>query len=208
MEDDRIEANNDAKPSDLSGVKAFFGALIAGIVVFSIFSSCSDKKSASSSPPVDAPTVKTDSVSNDTSYLSRNLVSPANAQVAKELTPADYKKDYIKSCQKVGSRRDPIYLKEFLKSPDKFKGNRISILGKIMFIEEDSGRTVIQMYVNSNFDTVVVRISESVKVYDGDVIQVYGEGDGTFEGVNRMGASMSWPLIAANYISLKRHAEE
>lgn len=156
-----------------------------------------------------------------TQYSGNGATSAAPAEKPALLQDPDYlkalkrseqhvesKKEYIASTQKVGGRKDPIYLKEFLKSPEKFTGTRLAVLGKIMHIEEQNGHTGLQMYVDRNLDSVIVKIDQSVKVYEGDVIQVYGEGAGTLEGENRMGASMTWPLIQAKYIVLKRHAED
>lgn len=44
----------------------------------------------------------------------------------------------------------------------------------------------------------------TMKIYDGDIIWVWGEGDGTLEGKNRMGVDMSWPRILAKYIKKVR----
>lgn len=69
-----------------------------------------------------------------------------------------------------------------------------------MAIEESDNQTVIQLQITEKLDTIIAHYPGSVKVYDGDWVTVYGEGKGTFEGANRMGASMSWPIIAAKYV--------
>jgi hypothetical protein len=118
------------------------------------------------------------------------------------------KKEYIASTTKIGGKKAPIYYKEFFKNPSKFEGQRVNLPGKIMVIEETSGKTAIQMQVTGNFDSVIVHYDGTVPVYEGDWIMVYGEGSGVQEGFNRMGAAMTWPVINAKYIIKRASAEE
>lgn len=152
--------------------------IICGILWFALLFGCGDSpKKAENNTPPPPPPVKIES-----------------------------EKDYIASTQKVGSSKDPVYIKEFLKNPDKFKGTRMNIVGKIMNIEEGKEGTAIQMYVNNQYDTVIVFYPRTVKVYDRDIVRVYGEGAGSIEGKNRMGAMMRWPVVAAKYV--KKVAED
>ncbi|MCM0081818.1 hypothetical protein L4X63_09475 [Geomonas sp. Red32] len=118
------------------------------------------------------------------------------------------KKEYIASTQKVGGKKDAIYLKEFLKNPGKFHGTRIGVLGKILQIEESGGHTGIQMYVDNRLDSVLVQYPGSIKAYEGDVVMVYGEGAGTMDGQNRMGASITLPIIEAKYITIRQRGDD
>ena len=152
--------------------------IICGILWFALLFGCGDsQKKAETNTPPPPPPVKIES-----------------------------EKDYIASTQKIGSSKDPVYIKEFLKNPDKFKGVRMNIVGKIMNIEESKEGTAIQMYVNNQYDTVLVFYPRTVKVYDRDIVRVYGEGAGSIEGKNRMGAMMRWPVVAAKYV--KKVAED
>lgn len=112
--------------------------------------------------------------------------------------------DYIASTKKIGIKKDPLYYKEFLKNPDKYKGVRVNILGKIFDIEESKVEnklmTAIQMYINNNYDSVIVYYQGSVNVYKDDIVTVYGQIYGTIEGKNRMGVDMRWPVIVARHI--------
>lgn len=122
-------------------------------------------------------------------------------RVASQTAPKpESKKEYISSTQRIGRQGSAIYYKEFLKNPNKFMGERVNIRGQIMNIEEADNQTVIQLQITENFDTIIAHYPGSVNVYDGDWVTVYGEGKGTYEGANRMGASMSWPIIAAKYV--------
>lgn len=174
--------------------------MAASIALSAVLYGC-DSKPVSNNAPVAAAANEPSkpALLNDPDYLK--ALKKAEQHV-------ESKKEYIKSCQRVGSRKNAIYLKEFLKSPGKFTGTRVAIRGKILQIDEEGGSTGIQMYVNGNLDSVIVHYPESVKVYEGDIIQVYGEGAGTMDGVNRMGASMTWPVVQAKYVALERHADE
>lgn len=189
MEDDRIEANNGPVNNEPSKIVVFGGGFIAIIVLLAIVGLFLPDKN-----------------NNKSSQLTSNSSSYNYPQIEKP-TPTESKEDYIKSSAKIGGKKSAIYQKDFLKSPSKYNGSRINIVGKIMHIEEVDGNTGIQMYINDNWDSVIVRYPDSVKVYDGDVIQVFGEAAGSLEGQNRMSAVMEWPLIKAKYIKKIRSSD-
>jgi hypothetical protein len=117
---------------------------------------------------------------------------------------------YKRSSQRIvfSESESGVYHKDFLKSPNKYKGLKLSFNAKIMFIEEENGQTIIQAYINRNYDTVLIFYPRSAPVYEGDIVQVLGVGAGTFEGTNRMGVPMSWPLINAKFVKKVRSGEQ
>lgn len=120
------------------------------------------------------------------------------------------KKEYKSSCKSVVRIDDGknIYIKDFLKNPARFAGQRLNLQAKIMSIEESGDRTFMQVYVSQNyFDSAIVLFDGTMKIYEGDIIRVYGEAGGTYEGQNRMGAAMSWPVVHAKYITKERSGE-
>jgi hypothetical protein len=192
-ENDRVKENDDN--IDTGMVVGIVVGVIAFVAIWLIFFSGNSNNSTIQPQPQPQSQVRIQSQS-----------SIADNPIIK--TPQESKEEYISSTKKVGNRKDAIYRKEFLKNPDKFTGTRINIIGKIMSIEEKDGTTAIQMYVDDNFNTVIVGYPGSVKAYENDIVAVYGEGAGSIDGSNRMGASMSWPAIKAKYVTVKRHAEE
>jgi len=116
--------------------------------------------------------------------------------VEKKETPEEFKN----STKRVGDKGSEIFHKELLKNPEKYKGERINFSAKIMKIEEESGTSYIQAFLNRDYDVIIIIFPESVAVYDGDIIKVHGIAAGKFESENAMGAQMSWPLVFASYV--------
>lgn len=131
-----------------------------------------------------------------------NTPSPAAATSAprRQPDPIETKEQYLASTQQIGGEDSPIYRKEFLKNPDKFLGKRVNVVGKILEIEEENGKTVMQIYITRDYDTVIVRHPGSIPFYKEDLIIVYGEGEGSVTGMNRFGAEMKWPVLLAKYV--------
>lgn len=141
--------------------------------------------------------------------VSQPVTPPTTASSASPpATPVkpETEKEYKKSCILVSGTDDGknIYYKDFLKNPKKYTDTRLNIQAKIMSIEESDNQTAIQVYLTRNFDTGIVYFDGIMKIYEGDIIRIYGEGAGVFEGQNRMGASMSVPFIKAKYIKKER----
>jgi len=114
--------------------------------------------------------------------------------------PAETKEQFIASTKLIGLKDSPVYWKEFLKNPDKFSGQRLKIRAKILEIEESQGQTVIQAYISNDYDMIIILHPDSIPFYKDDQIWVYGIGGGSFEAQNRMGATMSWPIIYSKYV--------
>ena len=110
------------------------------------------------------------------------------------------KDQFIKSTKLIGSEDSPVYWKEFLKNPDKFSGQRLKVRAQIFEIGEDKGQTIIQAYISNDYDIVVFLHPGSIPFYKDDQIWVYGIGGGSFEAQNRMGVTMSWPVIYSKYV--------
>lgn len=128
--------------------------------------------------------------------------SEVNRPAPQPRAPVETESQFMESTRSIQGKQDGngIFIKEYLKNPKKFAGIRLNVVGKIMEIEESGGRTGLQMYVNRNYDTVIVQYPGSVAFYKDDLIRVYGIGAGVFEGQNRFGATITVPLIEAKYI--------
>ncbi len=142
-------------------------------------------------------------IPNYEAYQRRDEGGENKTQVTVAKIPVVTEAEYIASAKQViriDDSKKGIYYKEFLKNPNKFTGVRLNILGKIMTIEESGGKTFIQMYISNDFDSIVVYYNGNTSFYKDDMIRVYGDGAGTIDGRNRMGASMTWPVIQAKYL--------
>lgn len=134
------------------------------------------------------------------------LSKEAMDRVAAKTTPT--LDDYKKTGRFIGSeKRDSIYVKAFVKSPDRFRGERVIARVKVMDIHERDGQTVMNAYLTPNLEVAVITYTGSTDVYNGDIITVYGDAIGTIDGTNGLGAHMSWPGIEAKYIKMFRRAE-
>jgi hypothetical protein len=183
---------------------AIFGVVFLLCLYLGFAPSMVNPSKPSSKPLPDAKTVALSGEQTDRvlKSISDNdiRIKVDSAPTAEPIKPADIKKEYIASTKKIGGKKAPIYYKEFLKSPQKFEGIRVKLLGKIMNIEEVDGKTSMQLQVTNEYDSIIVHYPSTVKAYKGDYIMVYGEGRGVQEGVNRMGASMTWPVVQARYV--------
>lgn len=71
-------------------------------------------------------------------------------------TPGESKEAYIASCDEIGGRDAPIFYKDFLKNPNKFKDARVKVTGWIAQIYEDNGQTELQISIDDDGDLVIV----------------------------------------------------
>ena len=132
--------------------------------------------------------------------MAEAMSGSATPSSTQESSPVISKKEYMKSAKFIGLKKDPIYIKDFMKNPDKYKDQRVKINVKIMSIKEQDGNTLMNVYLTPDYEVGLVLYKGSVDVYDDDVIAVYGDVIGTVEGKNGMGADMAWPAILARYI--------
>lgn len=104
-----------------------------------------------------------------------------------------------------------IDIRDLVKGPARYEGQQLRLAGQVFNIREEvegflDRRTVtyIQMWVQIpgggalDREAVMVRFENTLEgVFADDFIIVYGEGNGSFEGTNAMGASISQPLVEA-----------
>lgn len=181
----------------LSGKQTFLYltvGIVAVIIIANVHSLFSETPRQISNPNPSLPLPATSVSSSSSSTSSSGIFSP-NYKPETE-------KEFKASCKKVVQQDDGknIYYKELLKNPRKFTGDRIQLPVKIMKIEESNGRTWIQGYISNSYDTAVIDFKGTMKIYEGDIVRVYGFGMGTFEGKNMMGATITVPAIEAQYI--------
>jgi hypothetical protein len=103
--------------------------------------------------------------------------------------------DFKKSAKTISGRDSDIFSKDFIKRPNKYTGEQITFVGKIAKIEENENQTSIQVFINREYDLVIVYHKGSIDFYDGDIIRVYGVARGVLDGLNNFGVPMQWPLI-------------
>lgn len=186
MIDNRFEENNEsvAKPTG-TATKVLTGILIGFIVCLLLAFIIGERPTSKPEPSSVAPLV---------------AVKPA--------PPPESKEDYIASTRKIGLKGSSIFIKDFIKSPDKYKDERVRIRVKVTDITEKNDQTLMNVALTTNYDPGIVLYQGSLKVYNGDIVEVYGEVYGSHEGQNRMGATMSWPTIVGKYVKKLRSGDD
>ena len=116
---------------------------------------------------------------------------------AKESSAKETKKEYIDEAQ----------IGDVFSSPDKFKGKYVKMSGKIFVEPEVDGSSVaLQVYHNpensSNNFIVYYDNTDGMELTSDSYIMVDGKINGTFEGENAFGGSISAPLIEADSIEV------
>lgn len=142
---------------------------------------------------------------NNPSGQATAAIQPTQAKQSPIIKPKETKQQYLASTRKIGNDKSPIFWKEFLKNPSKFKDQRVNVVGEIFQIEESAEGTILQVYISRNFDSVIAVYQGSIPFYKDDKVIIYGEGAGKVEGQNAMGVAMEWPVITARYI--EKHGE-
>lgn len=101
--------------------------------------------------------------------------------------------NYEEALRMIESAQMEIYLgqcavyqyKELKKNADNFKGQKAQFYGKITHIQEVNNRTLIVLSTKDNgyniwSDDVVITYDRRISVYEGDIINVYGEITGRY----------------------------
>src|SRR6266508_1773497 len=107
---------------------------------------------------------------------------------------------------------EEVDIRDLAKGPNRYKGKKIRLRGIVFNITEDTHLfggtyTFMQIWVQvpggSEFDreAVAVNFDGTLEgVYDDSEVIVYGTGNGTMNGTNAMGASISQPMIEADTV--------
>lgn len=95
-------------------------------------------------------------------------------------------------------------VRELVKAPDRYQGQRVRLTGEVFRIEESGGQTVLQMWVSYpgaarlDREAVLVRFDGILPgVYENSAVIVYGVGAGVAEGTNAFGATVRQPIVEA-----------
>ncbi len=119
------------------------------------------------------------------------------AEIAPQLAVA--RKDvYKKQCQNIPYN-------QLEKDADKLVGTKVHYYGEIFTIEEDSGMTVMQVYVTNNgwdiwTDQVIVVFPDAVDVYKDDKVHIWGEVSGSQSYESQAGWNITAPKVMAKYV--------
>lgn len=85
--------------------------------------------------------------------------------------------------------------------PGNFQDKKIAVAGTVFTIQADGDFTFLQIWANGgDIPVVVVYRGDSTGVYEGTWVTVYGTGNGTFEGTNAYGGTISQPVIIADIL--------
>lgn len=123
----------------------------------------------------------------------------SNGTVSEEDQEAYAKKAYIDSC------KTPKY-KDIERYPDKNKGTRIKVSGKVIQVAEGWFGSVILRVNDSNGDTWYVNYEHKEgegRILENDRVVIYGECQGVETYTSLLGGSITIPAIEAKYIERK-----
>jgi hypothetical protein len=122
--------------------------------------------------------------------------SPSKLSPGIILSPEEYK----------ASCRTDLAFKELDKNPDKYKGIKVTYRGQIVQIMERGQTTSIRMNITREIygwgDTIYVTYEGTTPALEDDIIQVWGEvqGSNTYESI--AGWKITLPLVKAKYVEL------
>ena len=88
--------------------------------------------------------------------------------------------------------------------PDNFVGKYVKLTGKIFSIEEDGDDVFFQMWhdpINGKQNTIIMTTAEIFgDLKEDDYVELTGYVDGTYEGENMMGGTITAPQIVAEEV--------
>lgn len=86
--------------------------------------------------------------------------------------------------------------------PGTFEGKKIVVSGSVFNIQVEGDFTFMQIWVDGgNYDAVMIGYQgNSIGIYEGTYITVYGTGRGTLDGTNAYGGKITQPLIKADIV--------
>ncbi|MDZ4718352.1 MAG: hypothetical protein SH847_07745 [Roseiflexaceae bacterium] len=104
-------------------------------------------------------------------------------------------------------------IRDLVKRPQRYKGQKFQVTGKVFTIREQvddglfgTGETITQIQIwvttpDGSKEAVVVLFNGTLeKVFEESTIIVYGVGEGTYEGVNGFGATITQPKVKAAFV--------
>jgi hypothetical protein len=99
-------------------------------------------------------------------------------------------------------------IRDLIKNPEKYMGQRVHYKGEVFRISEDADGTMMQVWIDtpgniSEREAVVVfyRIESTSGIYEKTPIEFWGVSTGAYEGKNAFGATIRQPLIEAIYLA-------
>ena len=106
------------------------------------------------------------------------------------------------SAEEIREEYQWIDARDLLIRPDSFTGDKIAIAGSVFNIQGDGNLTILQIWVDGgNYDAVLIAYEgDSIGIYEGTWVTVYGVGAGTFTITNAYGAEIDQPLVRADII--------
>lgn len=92
--------------------------------------------------------------------------------------------------------------RDLLIRPDSFEGQKLAVSGSVFNIQASGDYTYLQIYINGgNYDAVMIHYwGDSIGIYEGTWVTVYGIGDGVDSGTNAFGGTIYQPSILADII--------
>lgn len=114
-------------------------------------------------------------------------------------------KENKESSSKVESYSTDITYEQLARTPDDYKGKKVSMTGKVVQVMENSDITQLRVAINGNYDDIVLlEINKSdldkSRILDDDLITFYGTSADVYTYKATLGQEITVPAIVANKI--------
>lgn len=124
--------------------------------------------------------------------------------VATTKSAASIKEDYMAKCKKYS-------FKDIARNPEQYKGEYAKLEGQVIQVMEENGFYSLRVNITKGeydiwSDTIMVAYqgsSTSNRILEDDIITMYGKLDGMYTYTSTMGASITVPLLRAEYVDIK-----
>lgn len=124
---------------------------------------------------------------------------------SEEAKPAPKPQDKKEESSNVESYSTDITYEQLARTPDDYKGKKVSMTGKVVQVMENSDITQLRVAINGNYDDIVLlEINKSdldkSRILDDDLITFYGTSADVYTYKATLGQEITVPAIVANKI--------
>lgn len=114
------------------------------------------------------------------------------------------KEEYVANCKTYA-------FKDIARNPEQYKGEYAKLEGQVIQVMEENGFYSLRVNITKGeydiwSDTIMVAYqgsSTSNRILEDDIITMYGKLDGMYTYTSTMGASITVPLLRAEYVDIK-----
>ena len=134
-----------------------------------------------------------------------NSLNDDESSSTKEAKPAPKPQDKKEESSNVDSYSTDITYEQLARTPDDYKGKKVSMTGKVVQVMENSDITQLRVAINGNYDDIVLlEINKSdldkSRILDDDLITFYGTSADVYTYKATLGQEITVPAILADKI--------